>query len=81
MLKAEYFDNLEKQYGKDYYYTDAAISLADADIKLREDLPETRTSIRWMLKVEKERQKHEERRRQRIPKPKQRNKDEEEWER
>ena len=66
--KAEYFDNLEKQYGKEYYYTDAAMSLADADIKLRENLPETRTSIRWRLKVERERQKHEERRQQRKPK-------------
>ena len=71
--KTEYFDSLEKQYGKDYYYSDAAMSLADADIKLREDLPETRTSIRWRLKVEQQRQKHEERRQQR--KPKQRSKD------
>ena len=75
--KAEYFDNLKKQYGKEYYYSDAAMSLADADIKLREDLPETRTSIRWRLKVEQQRQKHEEHRQQR--KPKRRNKDDEEW--
>lgn len=66
--KAEYYDCLEKQYGKEYYYTDAAMSLADADIKLRENLPETRSSIRWRLKVEQERQRYEERRQQRKPK-------------
>ena len=66
--KAEYYDRIEKQYGKHYYSGDAAMSLADADIKLREDLPETRTSIRWRLKVEQQRQKHEESRQQRKPK-------------
>ena len=66
--KEEYYERIEKQYGKHYYSGDAAMSLADADIKLREDLPEIRTSIRWRLKVERERQKHEERRQQRKPK-------------
>ena len=66
--KEEYYERIEKQYGKQYYSGDAAMSLADADIKLRENLPETRTSIRWRLKVEREKQKHEERRQQRKPK-------------
>jgi len=66
--KEEYYERIESQYGKHYYSGDAAMSLADADIKLRENLPETRTSIRWRLKVERERQKHEERRQQHKPK-------------
>ena len=55
-------------YGKHYYPDDAVMSLADADIKLREDLPEARTSIRWNLKAEQQRQKHKECRQQRKPK-------------
>lgn len=66
--KAEYYERIEAQYGKHYYPGDAAMSLADADIKLREDLHETRTSIRWRLKVEQQRQKHEESRQKRKPK-------------
>lgn len=66
--KEEYYERIESQYGKHYYSGDAAMSLADADIKLGENLPETRTSIRWRLKVEQRRQKHEESRQQRKPK-------------
>lgn len=76
--KEEYYERIESQYGKHYYSGDAAMSLADADIKLREDLPETRTSIRWRLRVEQQKQKREEIRQQR--KPKQHSHDNEEWE-
>ena len=63
--KAEYYDRIEKQYGKHYYSGDAAMSLAQADNILGEDLPETRSSIRWKLRVEQERIRRAERKRKR----------------
>ena len=66
--KEEYYERIESRYGNHYYSGDAAMSLADADIKIGENLPEIRTSIRWRLKVEQQRQKHEESRQQRKPK-------------
>lgn len=53
--KAEYYGWIEKQYGKHYYPGDASTSLARVDNMLGENLPETRSSIRWRLRVEKER--------------------------
>ena len=75
--KEEYYERIENQYGKHYYSGDAAMSLADADIKIGEDLPQTSKSIRWRLRVEQQKQKREENRPQRKPK---RHSHDDEWE-
>ena len=53
--KDEYYGRIENEYGMHYYPGEAVASLADADNMIGEDLPETRSSIRWMLRVEQER--------------------------
>lgn len=63
--KEEYYERIEKQYGKYYYSGDASASLAQADNILGEDLPETRSSIRWKLRVEQERIRRAERKQKR----------------
>jgi len=63
--KEEYYEQIEKQYGKYYYPGDASASLAQADNILGEDLPETRSSIRWKLRVEQERIRRAERKQKR----------------
>ena len=63
--KEEYYERIEKQYGKYYYPGDAVASLAQADNVLGEDLLETRLSIRWKLRVEQERIRRTERKQKR----------------
>ena len=59
--KDEYYGRIENEYGMHYYPGEAVASLADADNMIGEDLPETRSSIRWMLRVEQERIRRSER--------------------